>query len=149
MEKLWKGVIFAIQMLVVLYVISVLLGAPFISNFEQTFMFSCILTVLAVVPVILYLEIDDIFQLLDVVTQPPKDSLHNMIILQFEITLLGAWLGAVPIPLDWNREWQIWPTTCVLGTFCGYFIANIVSYGIQSTNIFSRYRKSHRFKNVL
>ena len=21
--------------------------------------------------------------------------------------LLGAWLGAVPIPLDWNRPWQV------------------------------------------
>ena len=21
-------------------------------------------------------------------------------------TLLGAWLGAIPIPLDWNRPWQ-------------------------------------------
>ena len=22
-------------------------------------------------------------------------------------TLLGAWIGAVPIPLDWNRPWQV------------------------------------------
>ena len=21
-------------------------------------------------------------------------------------TFIGAWLGAVPIPLDWDREWQ-------------------------------------------
>ena len=22
-------------------------------------------------------------------------------------TLLGAWLGAFPIPLDWDRPWQV------------------------------------------
>jgi len=22
-------------------------------------------------------------------------------------TLVGAWLGAAPIPLDWDREWQV------------------------------------------
>ena len=22
-------------------------------------------------------------------------------------TVIGAWLGAVPIPLDWDREWQV------------------------------------------
>ena len=24
-------------------------------------------------------------------------------------TLLGAWVGAVPIPLDWDRDWQVSP----------------------------------------
>ena len=24
-------------------------------------------------------------------------------------TCIGAWLGAVPIPLDWDREWQVSP----------------------------------------
>jgi len=24
-------------------------------------------------------------------------------------TVLGAWLGAVPIPLDWDRDWQVCP----------------------------------------
>lgn len=22
-------------------------------------------------------------------------------------TFIGAWLGAVPIPLDWDRDWQV------------------------------------------
>ena len=24
-------------------------------------------------------------------------------------TVIGGWLGAVPIPLDWDREWQVCP----------------------------------------
>lgn len=34
--------------------------------------------------------------------------------------VLGAWLGAVPIPLDWDREWQKWPVTIVVGMYMGY-----------------------------
>ena len=35
-------------------------------------------------------------------------------------TLVGAWAGAVPIPLDWDREWQKWPITIVTGAYIGY-----------------------------
>jgi phosphatidylinositol glycan class F len=51
--------------------------------------------------------------------------------------LLGAWLGAIPIPLDWcvvcrrrlrgfeltggrDRDWQTWPITIVAGAYAGY-----------------------------
>jgi phosphatidylinositol glycan class F len=32
---------------------------------------------------------------------------------------VGGWLGAVPIPLDWDREWQRWPVTVVVGMYLG------------------------------
>ncbi|KAF4124313.1 GPI ethanolamine phosphate transferase 2/3 subunit F [Geosmithia morbida] len=32
---------------------------------------------------------------------------------------LGSWLGAVPIPLDWDRPWQTWPVTIVVGMYIG------------------------------
>ena len=39
---------------------------------------------------------------------------------------LGAWLGAVPIPLDWDREWQKWPVTIVTGAYMGYVVGKMV-----------------------
>jgi hypothetical protein len=39
--------------------------------------------------------------------------------IMFMSTLLGAWLGAVPIPLDWNRPWQVWPVPCSCGAVAG------------------------------
>ncbi|EEH07493.1 phosphoethanolamine transferase PIGF [Histoplasma capsulatum G186AR] len=33
---------------------------------------------------------------------------------------LGAWFGAVPIPLDWDRPWQTYPITIVTGAYIGY-----------------------------
>ena len=34
--------------------------------------------------------------------------------------VLGAWLGAIPMPLDWDRAWQAWPLTCVYGVLGGH-----------------------------
>ncbi|KAF1784281.1 GPI biosynthesis protein Pig-F [Phytophthora cactorum] len=34
--------------------------------------------------------------------------------------MLGAYVGALPIPLDWDRPWQQWPLTCVYGTLMGH-----------------------------
>ncbi|KAH7025929.1 GPI biosynthesis protein family Pig-F-domain-containing protein [Microdochium trichocladiopsis] len=38
----------------------------------------------------------------------------------------GAWLGAVPIPLDWDREWQKWPVTILAGVYVGYALGKLV-----------------------
>lgn len=34
--------------------------------------------------------------------------------------LVGAWVGAVPIPLDWDRDWQKWPVTVLSGAYIGW-----------------------------
>lgn len=36
--------------------------------------------------------------------------------------LLGAWVGAVPIPLDWDRDWQRWPVTVLAGAYIGWAV---------------------------
>ena len=33
--------------------------------------------------------------------------------------VIGAWTGALVIPLDWDRWWQEWPVSCVLGALFG------------------------------
>ncbi|CAG8603084.1 22137_t:CDS:2, partial [Dentiscutata erythropus] len=42
-------------------------------------------------------------------------------------TVIGAWLGAIVIPLDWDRPWQMWPIPCVIGGFIGHVIGSIIS----------------------
>jgi phosphatidylinositol glycan class F len=39
---------------------------------------------------------------------------------------VGAWLGAVPIPLDWDREWQKWPVTIVAGMYMGWAAGKVL-----------------------
>uniref|UniRef100_A0A8C8RXZ9 Phosphatidylinositol glycan anchor biosynthesis class F n=1 Tax=Pelusios castaneus TaxID=367368 RepID=A0A8C8RXZ9_9SAUR len=42
-------------------------------------------------------------------------------------SIVGAWLGAFPIPLDWDRPWQIWPISCSLGATFGYVAGLIIA----------------------
>ena len=40
---------------------------------------------------------------------------------------LGAWLGAFPLPLDWDRDWQVWPISCCLGAALAHLTANLLA----------------------
>eukprot|EP00731_Ephydatia_muelleri_P037815 Em0571g3a len=41
-------------------------------------------------------------------------------------TLLGAWCGAFPILLDWNRPWQVWPIPSCIGALVGNAVGSMV-----------------------
>ncbi|OJJ33704.1 hypothetical protein ASPWEDRAFT_741657 [Aspergillus wentii DTO 134E9] len=38
----------------------------------------------------------------------------------------GAWFGAVPIPLDWDRPWQAFPITIITGAYIGHAIGTLL-----------------------
>lgn len=42
-------------------------------------------------------------------------------------TGVGAWFGAVPIPLDWDRPWQAYPITILTGAYIGYAVGSLIS----------------------
>ncbi|EFX03013.1 GPI-anchor biosynthesis protein [Grosmannia clavigera kw1407] len=46
-------------------------------------------------------------------------------------TCIGAWLGAVPIPLDWDRPWQRWPVTIVVGAYVGHAVGRLLGGALQ------------------
>lgn len=43
--------------------------------------------------------------------------------------VVGAWAGAIPIPLDWDRDWQAWPVTLVYGGLLGYLVGAALAAG--------------------
>lgn len=68
--------------------------------------------------------------------------------------LTGAWLGAIPIALDWDRPWQVgqsndvcifisayskaqaWPLTPTYGAIIGYIFASIISLTFNTVRPF-------------
>lgn len=46
----------------------------------------------------------------------------------FYLTLLGAWIGAIAFPLDWQRKWQKYPIPLVVGAQVGNGFAGFLSY---------------------
>ncbi|SCU88505.1 LAFA_0E13080g1_1 [Lachancea sp. 'fantastica'] len=40
----------------------------------------------------------------------------------FIAVAIGCWISCVVIPLDWDRDWQNWPTPLVVGAYLGAFV---------------------------
>lgn len=40
---------------------------------------------------------------------------------------VGGWIGAIPIALDWDREWQKWPCTVVWGVVTGWVVGRLLT----------------------
>lgn len=41
--------------------------------------------------------------------------------------LVGGWFGAIPIALDWDREWQKWPCTVLWGVTIGWALGRVIT----------------------
>jgi hypothetical protein len=41
--------------------------------------------------------------------------------------LLGAWAGALVVPLDWGTAWQVWPVSSVYGGVTGLWVGHLLS----------------------
>jgi phosphatidylinositol glycan class F len=122
------------------FFISVVYGAELFSNHEQTFMFCALLTLLTVFPICLNLGHRSIIHLIS--GHKPINVLHYYFYRNIRGTLLGAWLGAFVIPLDWDKPWQEWPISCSLGALVGFTASNYISL------IFSMFPFSHKLFKV-
>ncbi|KAL9314291.1 hypothetical protein ACSQ67_019743 [Phaseolus vulgaris] len=69
----------------------------------------------------------------------PKGSIEYLICLPAHGALIGAWFGAWPMPLDWERPWQEWPISVSYGTIVGYLVALVASLGF----ILACFRSQH------
>lgn len=57
----------------------------------------------------------------------PTDVGNYMISAPCHGAVLGAWLGAWPMPLDWGRIWQEWPICVTYGAIPGYLVGMAAS----------------------
>lgn len=54
-----------------------------------------------------------------------QDLLVDLASIRAKGTILGAWTGAIVIPLDWDRPWQSFPIPCVFGALFGYAASHL------------------------
>lgn len=128
--------IFLITVGVTLYdVLEVCAGAPVLDRQDQTISFAIILTILTVLPCCINLGSHTTIDLFMNIFHYDGDFVVKMILRTIHFTLLGAWLGAVVIPLDWDRPWQVWPVPCCLGALAGNILANSVNIILPNNNI--------------
>ncbi|KAK3898753.1 Translin [Staphylotrichum tortipilum] len=105
-----------------LYAAMVLFGAPFLTHGAHTFLCAAHLAVLALFPLFYVHGVDGAAWAAVGGFGAPLDETFGGLV----GGTLGAWLGAVPIPLDWDRDWQRWPVTILCGLYGGYVLGRVI-----------------------
>ncbi|KAJ4784713.1 Glycosylphosphatidylinositol anchor biosynthesis protein 11 [Rhynchospora pubera] len=57
----------------------------------------------------------------------PSNIVDYMLSVPAHGAIIGAWLGAWPMPLDWERPWQEWPICVTYGAIAGHLIGMLFS----------------------
>merc|ERR1712000_163096 len=102
------------------HILFVLFGAPLLDHVARTFLRAAHFSILAAFPMFYTRGVDAQSMLALAGAYAPLDEVSGGVL----GAVLGAWLGAVPIPLDWDREWQTWPITIVVGMYLGYAVVS-------------------------
>ena len=116
---------------VLFHFIVVAFGAPVTELAGHTLAWSALQSAIAVVPPSIRLDSKDRETWFRVFID---FKLRNMNEVALAVTsmssILGAWLGAIPIPLDWDEPWQAWPVTLVYGSMFGALLSSTALYVI-------------------
>lgn len=102
--------------------IVILFGAPLTTHHFHTLLLALHLALLTT-PHLYYVHGLDVSRWLQIASlQLPIDEVFGMSL----GACVGAWIGAIPIPLDWDREWQKWPVTIVMGLYVGAMVGKMM-----------------------
>ncbi|XP_036604166.1 phosphatidylinositol-glycan biosynthesis class F protein isoform X2 [Trichosurus vulpecula] len=105
-SRLLKSCIYFFISCLLYHAIIVLYGAPLIELMLETFLFAVILSTFTTLPCLCLLG-PNIKAWLRVFTKNGATSIwDNSLQITTLSSVIGAWLGAFPIPLDWERPWQ-------------------------------------------
>ncbi|XP_067844892.1 phosphatidylinositol-glycan biosynthesis class F protein isoform X1 [Heptranchias perlo] len=105
----------------------VLYGAPLLVSFMETFLFAVLLSTFTTLRCLCMLG-PNVQAWLRVFSKNGAMSIWDTSLQMTTIcSLFGAWLGAIPIPLDWDRPWQVWPISCTLGATLGFTISLVIA----------------------
>ncbi|OXU26556.1 hypothetical protein TSAR_003063 [Trichomalopsis sarcophagae] len=116
-----KFVLAIVGITIIYYIAIVLFGAPLLSHHEETSMLSLTLTALTLAPASLHLGVDNALALFTGSQLLISGAFVDAVKLNIKAVLLGTWLSAFVLPLDWDRPWQAWPIPCIVGALLGLY----------------------------
>ncbi|KAF9430029.1 hypothetical protein BGZ76_000993 [Entomortierella beljakovae] len=111
---------------IICHTFSVLFGAGLVEQAKETSQLACYLSLLTFYPASFVLGSDLESWIRVFVHNSPQSYTEAAFYCQGMMTIFGAWLGSIVIPLDWDRPWQAWPVPCILGAFLFYCIGTVV-----------------------
>ncbi|KAL6043107.1 Glycosylphosphatidylinositol anchor biosynthesis protein 11 [Balamuthia mandrillaris] len=109
--------------------LGVMFGAPLIEDAGRTFLWAVLMATLVALPAACFLGFDPRRLVLITVFDPSSSSssIESSLSLPADGAIVGTWVGAFVIPLDWDREWQVWPVSCCYGAIGGYLLGSFLS----------------------
>ncbi|KAG1740548.1 GPI biosynthesis protein family Pig-F-domain-containing protein [Suillus paluster] len=141
--KLGRAAVFTSCVALLFHVIIILFGAPSASHLPHTFLLAIVLALLsAFVPayalgfptfssdtssLVTRLTWTRLFAELS-----PRNPIERALVYPAVGTLLGSWLGAFSIALDWDRPWQAWPLTPLFGGIAGYIVGSLTALFVSA-----------------
>eukprot|EP00515_Schizochytrium_aggregatum_P007756 CAMPEP_0202074386 /NCGR_PEP_ID=MMETSP0964-20121228/3580_1 /ASSEMBLY_ACC=CAM_ASM_000500 /TAXON_ID=4773 /ORGANISM="Schizochytrium aggregatum, Strain ATCC28209" /LENGTH=197 /DNA_ID=CAMNT_0048641531 /DNA_START=76 /DNA_END=669 /DNA_ORIENTATION=- len=132
------------------YTALVLFGAPLFEMWERTLDIACVLALLVAMPVALSTRAGSslpsvLHAFVGVLVRLEWQTAEDLILVtQAHGAILGAWLGAIPIPLDWDRPWQAWPCTIAYGAYAGFMIGTVVGIVLAARHFPGHGQKKQR-----
>ncbi|TDL13606.1 hypothetical protein BD410DRAFT_705070, partial [Rickenella mellea] len=145
-QKLSDALVATLVSSALFYFVVILFGAPISSHFSESYLLSVFLAILVVFPVAYALHTPsfapDTASLVHRLAWTrlfaeifPRTALERALVYPACGALLGAWMGALPIALDWERPWQTWPLTPALGAIAGYILSTWGALIISATHL--------------
>lgn len=58
----------------------------------------------------------------------PENPIERALVYPVIGTFVGAWIGAIPIALDWDRPWQSYPLTVAFASILGFIVGGFASW---------------------
>ncbi|KAJ0060479.1 hypothetical protein NL108_014106, partial [Boleophthalmus pectinirostris] len=106
MSRLFRSCLYFFLSCLFFHTVLVLYGAPLIDSALETFSLSVLLTSLTTLRCLCVLG-PNIQAWIRVFSRHGAMSVWDTCLqITVACTLVGAWFGAFPIPLDWDRPWQ-------------------------------------------
>ncbi|EGV61486.1 Glycosylphosphatidylinositol (GPI) anchor assembly protein [Yamadazyma tenuis] len=111
--------------------ILVLLGAPVSSHVIETYLLAAHLSTVVATPLLVTFKLN-FANFVSVFKSPDLFCVvcHHQTLSSGLLALVGTWIGVLPIPLDWDRPWQAWPVTLVVGTYIGFFGGSVINLAL-------------------
>ncbi|KAF3405287.1 Glycosylphosphatidylinositol anchor biosynthesis protein 11 [Talaromyces pinophilus] len=106
----------------VLSLLLILFGAPFTTHTAHTVLCAAHMALLTVTPLVYVHGVDSNVWKQVWAFARPADAVWGGAL----GACVGAWLGAVPIPLDWDRPWQAYPITILTGAYIGFAAGQLI-----------------------
>ncbi|KAG6507949.1 phosphatidylinositol-glycan biosynthesis class F protein-like [Zingiber officinale] len=107
---------------------AIVLGAPVGPKYWiSTIYWSCLMSLFTFVPAVCVFGWSRMDWQRIIANSKPKQATDCLVSLPAQGAIVGAWLGAWPMPLDWEMPWQEWPICVTYGAIAGYIVGMILS----------------------